>query len=139
MPRSQAARGNHPSEPAGATLRSQRVGCAAAAGNKYARLKPHLDYSTDWDLRRADPEKDYHTQIFDTGAAIVVFYCNRCSSSSPAVAEQHLAWLRSRRPHSRQQVKVLHRGMGGLVHRAKELGRADDFFEPVGKRAVGRC
>ena len=101
------------------------------AGNKYAELKPHLDYNIDWDLRCADPEKDFHTQILDTGAAAVVFYCNHCSSSSPAVAEGHLAWLRDRRPDSRQQVKVLHSGMGGLVHRASKLGRADDLFATI--------
>ena len=110
------------------------VDSAAAAGNKYARLKPHLDYSTDWDLRLANPEKDYNTQIFDTGASIVVFYCNHCSSSSPAVSERHLAWLRSRQPDSRQEVKVLHRGMGGLLHRAKELGRTDDIFAEIYER-----
>jgi hypothetical protein len=133
--RSQATHGNHAASIRvgwrDAALSAQRVGCAAAAGNKYARLKPHLDYSTDWDLGRADPDKDYHTQIFDTGAAIVVFYCNHCSSSSPAAAERHLAWLRGRRPDSRQQVKVLHRGMGGLVHRARELGRADGLFARI--------
>jgi hypothetical protein len=114
-----------------------------AAGNKYAALKPHLRfhfkwdlfhlfqsiaYQMGWDLFQADPTKDYHTQLIDTGADVVVFYCNHCSSSSPAAAERHLAWLRSRRPESRQQVKVLHHGMGGLVWRARELGRADDLF-----------
>ncbi len=103
------------------------------AGNEYAELKPLLKYSTDRDLEYADPDKDYHTQIFDTGAAIVVFYCNHCSSSSPAVAKRHLAWLRGKRPDSRQEVKVLHRGMGGLVHRARKLDRTDDFFAKMHK------
>ncbi len=109
---------------------SLRVQKPDVTGNKYAELKPHLHYSesTDWNLRRADPEKVYHTQILDTGAAVVIIYCNCCSSSSPNVAERHLAWLRGRRPDSSQQATVLHRGMGGPMHRAEELGRADEFF-----------
>ncbi len=106
----------------------RRAGPAAVAGNKYAALRPHLDYRTDWDLRLAHPDKDYNTQISDTGAAVVVFYCNHGSSSSPAAAVRHLAWLRRARPGRRQEVKVLCGGMGGLSHRARQLGRADEFF-----------
>jgi hypothetical protein len=73
----------------------------------------------------------HHRQIFNTGAAVVVFYCNHCSSSSPAVAEQHLAWLSATRSDSSQQVTVLHQGIGGLLHLALELGRLDDLFAKI--------
>jgi hypothetical protein len=72
----------------------------------------------------------HHRQIFDTGAAVVVF-CNHCSSSSPAVAKQHLAWLSATRSDSRQQVTVLHQGMGRLLHLALELGRLDNLFAKI--------
>jgi hypothetical protein len=103
-------------------------GLAAVAGNDYATLKPHLAYRPDFDLTCADPEKDDGPQIFSTSAAVVVFYCNHCSSSSPSHAADDLAWLRRVRPESRQEVKVLRSGMAGLLRRARELGRANEFF-----------
>jgi hypothetical protein len=90
-------------------------------------FKQHLGFRIDSHLCCADPEKDSHAQVLDNGAAIV-FYCDHCHSSSPSVAEQHIAWFRSRRPDSRQQVKLLHRCMAGLLRRANDLGRVVEFF-----------
>jgi len=47
-------------------------------------------------------------------AETVVFMCHHCNTHSPAHAKAYLAWLRQKHPKSRQRVKVLYQGIGGI-------------------------